>query len=143
MRKENKKRFGFMILVVVMIMSMASTAFAGYSYQGSYTEATYTKGSVQINTYIRDRNEYNKVFMPAGSSYVNVSYTSQAYVNIPEPWYQHPEEVPGYSIRDHELNSSGGVVTFQMSKYAGHRGKLRFENTQVVDRYCIIKGTMH
>ena len=60
--KKNKKRLYFMIVVVIMILSIASTSFAA-TYSGLFRYSiSQTENSVSLENYVKDDNAWCKIY---------------------------------------------------------------------------------
>jgi len=126
--KKNKSNLAFIVLVVVIIMSMASTAFAA-SYSAVFINWARTSSSVSLINYVEDRNticyyDYQPIY--------TTDYTSKA-------WYYNNGS---YSIYSAILNQSGNTKRHAFSG-TPTSGKLSFHNTQMLGHYCSATGNMY
>ena len=54
--KNKKRAFLYVVLIIVLIMSMASTASANVQYSGYFSRFVNTSGDVLLVTYVRNNN---------------------------------------------------------------------------------------
>jgi len=123
-----KKRLLYAVLLFIMVIGIASTAFAA-SYSGNFTRSVLTIKSVPVKVKVKDENRHC-FYGTAGGNTVHTSYTSLLIVE-------------GHEIRD-KKNSSGCNIEINHSPYfSPGKGKLKFWNDYASGKLLYISGDFY
>ena len=123
---KSKKRLLCMALLVMLVLSMASTASA-YYYHGHCINNFRTTGTIDLYSYVRDNNS-RCYFCPTATEY-NTGYNSTAW-----------KAGESTNFSSHQM-SSGDDHTHGYRGESG-QGYLRFYNTDQPGQYIYLYGNM-
>lgn len=132
--KNKKRAFLYVVLIIVLIMSMASTASANVQYSGYFSRFVNTSGDVLLVTYVRNNN--TRCYFSAGANEYTTSFSSSAWELKPgttDKWVQ---------FDGMRLIRSGGSYTHRGNLWRNTRGRLRLHNTQAPGYVCAAYGVM-